>query len=495
VSAETSGGMRYRFGDSSRAGVLLGLSFRQAAPLVAGVLWLAMWLMVELPVVGLVGFAGGFVASFGRWRRALLYEVAAPGARLGWRRVRGRAVWTRRSLLGAGPGSDDMLPAAMAGLELGESEMDWSGAASTVGVVRDRPAGTVSMVVGVLGDGFAVASPAEQDAMLAGWGAAMTPLARDRCPVTRITWQEWAHPIGVVSHREFLTGLTSRATSTPAGRDYDELLEMLDPSTIAHDVLVTVTVDLGRVRARRGATNIAAGTEVLVDEVSLLAARLSAAGLVVSPPLSPVELATAIRVRSDPTREHSQVARSLAAVSGRGVAEWGPMAVGCDWLHARVDASVHRSYRIAGWPMLPVPADWLAPLLTGAGQTRTLTVVMEPVPIGHAARAANRQLTSLETDRDEKRNKGFRETARERRRISDVETREEELAAGHPEFRHVGFLTVTATCLDELDDASARVEQAAAQSMLDVRPLAARQGEGWVASLPLGRSVRRGVWT
>ena len=198
---------------------------------------------------------------------------------------------------------------------------------------------------------------------------------------------------------------------------------MLDSSTIAHDVLVTVTVDLRRVRARRGVTNVAAAIEVLADEVSLLAARLSAAGLVVSPPLSPVELATAIRVRSDPTREHSQVARSLAAVSGRGVADWGPMAVECDWLQVRVDASVHRSYRIAGWPMLPVPADWMAPLLTGAGETRTLTVVMEPVPIGHASRAANRQLTSLETDLDEKRNKGFRETARERRRITDVETR------------------------------------------------------------------------
>ena len=192
---------------------------------------------------------------------------------------------------------------------------------------------------------------------------------------------------------------------------------------------------------------------------------------------------------------HAAVPRSLAAIAGRGVAEWGPMAVECDWFHARVDASVHRTYRIVGWPMLPVPADWLAPLLTGGGQTRTLTVVMEPVPIVHAARAANRQLTSLETDRDEKQRKGFRPTARERRRIVDVETREEELAAGHPEFRHVGLLTVTAATIDELDDACAQVEQDAAQSMLDIRPVAARQGEGWVASLPLGRSVRRGVWT
>ena len=55
--------------------------------------------------------------------------------------------------------------------------------------------------------------------------------------------------------------------------------------------------------------------------------------------------------------------------------------------------------------------------------------------------------------------------------------------------------TVHAGNVDELDDACAQVEQDAAQSMLDIRAVAARQGEGWVAALPLGRSVRRGIWT
>lgn len=485
---------RYRFGDSSRGGMMLGLSLRQGAPLVIGMLWLALTLMIQQPLLGIVGLIVAMVVAFGRWRRSPLYEVAAPGARLGYRRLRGRTVWTNRSLLGAGPGLDDALPPPLANLTLIESVTDWSGTTMNIGVVRDLAAGTVSMVVGVLGDGFAAASGLEQDGMLAGWGAALAPLARDRCPVTRITWQEWAHPVGVGTHRQFLSGLINRPTTTGAARDYDELLQALDPSTIAHEVLVTVTVDLRRVRARRGVTQVETGIDVLAGELALLAARLSTAGLVVSPPLSPVELATAIRLRSDPTREHGLVPRSLAAIAGRQVASWGPMATEFEWFHARVDASVHRSYRVAGWPMLPVAADWLAPLLTGGGQTRTLTVVMEPVPIVHAARAANRQLTSLETDRDEKQRKGFRSTARERRRIADIETREEELAAGHPEFRHVAFLTVTAADLDTLDEACAQVEQDAAQSMLDIRPLAAHQGEGWVTSLPVGRSARRGVW-
>ena len=170
------------------------------------------------------------------------------------------------------------------------------------------------------------------------------------------------------------------------------------------------------------------------------------------------------------------------------------MAVEADWFHTRVDNSVHRSYRIAGWPMLPATADWLGPLLTGDAVTRTVTVVMEPVPLNRAAADANRQLTSIEADQQQKERHGFRLTARERRRRSDVENREQELAEGHPEFRHVGIVTVTAPDLDVLEDAAARVEQGAAQSMLDLRPLAARQAEGWVASLPLGRSVRNGMW-
>ena len=39
------------------------------------------------------------------------------------------------------------------------------------------------------------------------------------------------------------------------------------------------------------------------------------------------------------------------------------MVVESDWAHVRVDGTFHRSYRIAGWPQLPVGADWLSDLL------------------------------------------------------------------------------------------------------------------------------------
>ena len=145
--------------------------------------------------------------------------------------------------------------------------------------------------------------------------------------------------------------------------------------------------------------------------------------------------------------------------------------------------------------MLPVPPTGSAPLLTDDGATRTVTIVLEPVPLTKAAADANRQLTSIEADpRRQKERHGFRLTARERRRQADVEARERELAEGHPEFRHVGIVTVTAATADALDEACAAGSSRPPPSRCSTcgrwPPVKA---QGWVASLPLGRSVRPGL--
>lgn len=165
------------------------------------------------------------------------------------------------------------------------------------------------------------------------------------------------------------------------------------------------------------------------------------------------------------------------------------MVVEPEWSQVRVDGAIHRSYRVAGWPQLPVGADWLAPLLTDGRATRTITVAMEPIPMSRAARAADREVMAREADAELKERKGFRVNARERKRLADVEARERELSEGHAEFRFVGLVTVTSSDPEALDDECADLEQAAAQSLLDLRPLDARHELGWLASLPLGRTI------
>jgi hypothetical protein len=485
----------YRFGDSSKPGLLIGLSGRQVVPLVSGVLWMAFTMQTAAPMpFTLAGPVVGVVLAFGRFRGAPLAEVGAPGLRLGWARLTGSSRWVRSSLLGAGPGYENDLPTAMAGLELIEVTASWLNRPVGIAVLRDKAAGTITAVLRAQGSGFPLSSPSEQDGLLASWGGALAPFARERGPVTRVCWQEWSHPLGADGHRQFLAELGVPDRTDPETLDYLSLIDAQGRSTVTHDVLVTVTVDLRRVRARRTTGSLDAAIEALVDEVRLFADRLATAGLAVDEPLSPAELSTALRLRSDPTRarQATDVFRSLAASTGRDAIEWGPMATEAVWGHVTVDGSLHRCFRVASWPMLPVGADWLGPLIGTAGATRTVTVVMEPVPTSKAARLADREVMSREADADMKERRGFRVSARDRKRMADVMTREQELTQGHPEFRFIGLVDVTAPDIDTLEDACAAIEQAAAQSLVDLRPLEARHDLGWIANLPLGRNIAPG---
>ena len=70
----------YRFGDSSRPGLLLGMSGRQSVPLIVGVVVMAFVLQTTMPpAVALVGPALGIVVAFGRVRGVPLGEITAPG--------------------------------------------------------------------------------------------------------------------------------------------------------------------------------------------------------------------------------------------------------------------------------------------------------------------------------------------------------------------------------------------------------------------------------
>ncbi|MGE3448819.1 MAG: SCO6880 family protein [Microbacteriaceae bacterium] len=476
----------YRFGDASRPGLLLGVSARQAIPVIAGVMVLA--IVLQTPVPPLVGLAGPLVGgalAFGRWRGLPLTEALVPGAGLLWRQATRTRGWARPPL--TGDNSSTGLPAQLRALELVERD-------GAVGVVHDRAAATVSAVIRVRGHGFPLAAPAEQDDLLAAWGAALSPFAREGVPVRQIVWQEWAHPVSSDTHRVFLGGAETPARrDDPKVADYLALLDAQSPVTVAHDTLMTVTVDIARVRPGRTArSRLAVAVDTLIEEVRLLAGRLDAAGLETAGPLTAVELSAAIRMRSDPARAAlvATLARSLAAAARRGALEWGPMAVEAAWGHCRVDGSYHRSYRVAGWPRLPVRADWLSGLLGDAGCARTVTVVLEPVPMGRAARSADREVMAREADSELKERKGFRVSARERKRLTDAERRERELSEGHAEFEFVGLVTVTAAGIDELEEGCAAVEQTAAQCLLDLRPLDARHDSAWVTALPVGRVVR-----
>jgi hypothetical protein len=491
----------YRFAPIAKAGMLIGLTGAQVLPIGIGLFAALAALRLHAPFpLPLVPAAGGAALGLGRVHSQPVVEMVPVWMAWGWRRARGRHRWFATiPLTGCGARSLS-LPPVLAGLEV--IEVPATGASRSrvagIGLVRDARAGLLTGVLRVHGQQFALESPGDQDRLVALWGDALAPFARERTPVARVVWQEWAAATGVDDHLDVLAEREPDAASRPARAAYEALVTRQAPVTVTHEVLVSVTMDLRRVRVYRSRDGDVhrAAADTLLEELRLFGARLENAGLHVDAPLSPAEITRATRVRSDPRviAQLSTLARSLGAAAGVTPLEFGPLMVVDDWGHARVDGAAHRAYWFASWPRLERPAAWMNGLLLGGvGCTRTVTVVLEPVAPSRSARSVDRDLVKLETDHDERARKGFRVRARDQRAVVDVRRREQELVAGFHEFAYVGLACVTATDVDALDDAAASYEQQAAQVGVELRSLDGRHAAGWAASLPLGRTLARRV--
>jgi hypothetical protein len=483
---------RYRLGSADHSGWLFGLGpapcFVLGVSLLCGGAVLHATRSVILAVVPVVV---GVVAVFGRWQGRVAYEWAEPLA--GWMTLRAgqRERWSARvPFLGHTPVGSD-LPPCLEGLVLVERESRWTRLPSETGiaVIVDEHRHRVTGALRVRGREFSLLEHDEQSRVLDGWGAALAGFCRERSPVTQIAWSEWAAPASLDDHLTFVREQHLGRTSGTRLDEYLDLVARAGPLATEHDVVVTISVDRRRVRRSQHPADDPA-VDALLEELHRFAARLEQAGLVVDPPLAPAELGGVLRLRADPS------VASRLAIKGRAngasastvsAHNQAPLAVEVAWNHVRVDQSWHRSFWIAEWPRLEVPADWLAGLLLHSGGIRTVTVVYEPVTPSRSRRAVDREATRLVSDEEERTARGFRIRAQHRRAESEVLAREAELVSGFAELRYAGFVTVTAPDRQSLDDQAADWEQVAAQSGLELRALDGQHDLGLCAGLSVGR--------
>lgn len=494
----------YRFPLLDRTGWVLGLQGSQCVALGAGALIAGLLLNAGAPgPLVLAPAAGALAWCFARLGGRPAHEWAPVV--LSW--VAGRFVqrrtWESSLPLLTGTPSDEErqpdLPPWLAGLRL--LRADGAPLARQVGpagvaVLRDDSEQTWTGVLRVRGQEFALCERREQDRLLQLWGDALAAFCAERSAVGRVAWSEWAAPAGLDEQLRFLDEHRASAADSAAVRSYLDLLEDAGPLATRHDVLVTVTLDARRLRRNApGADPDDAAVAALLEELRLLTTRLEASGLVVDPPLSPVQLATALRLRCDPGSRERLAARGRTLGELVGVVSpynAGPLATATHWDHLAVDGSLHRSYWVAEWPRLEVPANWLEPVLLHAGGVRGFTVVHEPVPPSRSQRQVDRDSTKLASDEEHRSRSGFRVGARHRRAQAAVAEREVELVAGYAELEYAGLVTVTARTQEELDRSCAEYEQAAAQAGLELRRLDGRHDRGFACGLPLGRGLARG---
>lgn len=363
-----------------------------------------------------------------------------------------------------------------------------------VAVVWDRKGDTFAASIRVAGRQFALVERGEQDNLLAMWGDALAPFCQERGPVTEIRWSEWAAPAGMEEQHAYLAEHGIDDPNDPAVVSYRQLLRTTAPVATRHEVLVTVVVTGGKVKARPGpgVDRKALAIDTVVTEVGLLRMRLERAGLAASAPLSPSEVARALRVRLDPTVIPTLDRRGRSLGDRAGLvdpADGGPLAASGAWTHWQVDGSFHRSFYFREWPRAEVGGTWMSDLLLYGKAVRTIAVSYQPVAPRVSHRAITRQAAKLESDAEHRRKTGFRVGAHHRRAALAVEEREEELVAGFSEFEFAGLVSVAAPSLIELEAASADVIQVAAGCAIELRPLDGRQAEGVGVCLPLARGV------
>lgn len=494
--SESAAARRYRLHPPDDLGVLFGLTSAQvitlAVAVVAGVLLVA---YVATPP-GLAALTGGAALGLAHLNGQPLLASIPAAARWCRRRLAGVDRWYAPLPLYAGEdGEQPTLPPSLAGqtvLDIDAAAVPLATGPGRVGVVHDERANTWAATIRVAGRRFALLEPPEQDRLVQWWGTSLAAFCADRTPVVGIRWSQRSAPAGSREQQDYLAEHLADDPDPDALAAYEQLLAAAGPLSTSHEGLVTLTIAGSRVQAtrqQRGDPRRAA-VETLLGELLLFSRRLEAAGLLVSAPLSPGELARAVRVRLDPACAAVLDAqqRSLGERAGLvALRNAGPLVAADDWTYWRADGSVHRAFLIARWPLLEVPADWLQQLLLNTSAVRTVTVNYQPVGGAASQRRVTREAAKLESDAEHRVSKGFRVGARHRRAATAVSEREEELVAGFGELDYAGVVVVTARNPDELERAAAEAVQVAASCRVELRPLDGRHDQAVAATLPLAR--------
>ena len=500
--ADGTGSRRtYRFGERRGAGLFGSLPATLLVPVGFGLMvgWLAVAGVLPWLLAGPVAVAS-VVVVFGRVRGRALHALLPALVRFGWMRLRGRHRWLRPVPLISVDGIPVAVPDALSGLSLFETDLAWltPGRRVPIAVVHDRSAGTVSASLRVHGDGqYALLDDTEQEARADGWGAALGGFARERTEVVRVRWEDWAAPVPVQDQVGVLERSWADEAPSVARDSYLQLMRDVAPDVVRHEVIVTVTVAVGRGRAgrtRAGGSAVADTAGVLLDELRLFRDRLEQAAVQVLGVWSAAELITATRVRSDPAaaEQLAGLRQSLATATGVAAANFGPMTVTDELSLVRVDRAVHRTWWFARWPRREVSTSaWMSSLIDGVDCTRSVSVVFEPIRPSQSDRAVDRELVKREANIESRRRRDFRVTGKDTKAVHEAESREQELNAGFAELFYVGLVTLTAASDELLEAQASQLEQVAAQAGIELEPMWGQQAAGWVSSLPLGRSIAR----
>ncbi|HVB00704.1 MAG TPA: SCO6880 family protein [Acidimicrobiales bacterium] len=334
-----------------------------------------------------------------------------------------------------------------------------------VGAIYDCAERTLSAVLEIDSEQFSLLDEETRRSRVSEWSSVLAAFNADRA-LYRLKWIVQTMPDSPARYRASIaraTAIAGSISATDAVESYSQLCEDLQRTALRTEQFVVVSARFSPTRSK-ARVNESASPEAreIVDfarQVGLVERRLAESGLHVRAVYSKRSLIKMTQQRFD---------ASDAPLDYRS--PW-PVALEERWESIRTDNLWHCTYWIAEWPKTEVSTGFLLPLLGDTSVRKNISLAMTPIHQERATRTAERRRTSSIADAEMRRRYGFALSSRIRSQHEAVVQREEELASGHVGYEFSGYVTVSATSVEELQRACETVEQSCSLAHLEIRRL------------------------
>lgn len=372
-----------------------------------------------------------------------------------------------------------------------------------IACVYDPRNRTVSVTAELEVQGFLMHDEPERLDLAQQWSRVLASFTQ-RPGIKRVTLQERTLPTTIRSARDHYDTITQQREfdrGSTLAKNYERVMDDSERFAVAHRNYLTFTLDLvalgPQVKALGGGKGGARALAFI--ETRTLSDALSAAKVNVRSWLSPREIAALTRTAFDPEFA-STVQNRAEANAGVDLAAIGPMYLD-EPRHAnhlvRTDSGVHTTMWIHEWPRSDAHVGFVSPIVfarqphTGEAVTHILSLVLTPVPLKKALKRVRDEKKVWRGNERLRAKRGVDGSAADAADWTALEKEEQELVAGHGEFRYGGYLTVTAPDEEQLDQAIAGMRNALAQAEMEAQILYCQQAEAlMVNALPLGLGMK-----
>ncbi|MBS3177207.1 MULTISPECIES: SCO6880 family protein [unclassified Pseudoclavibacter] len=370
--------------------------------------------------------------------------------------------------------------------------------ADGIAIVHDAGQRTATMIATVVAPSFTYAAPRRQDAMVAGLSSVLRGWTL-RPGIKRFTQIARTSTGSVAAERAHARDrVSSRSSLDEARESYEEMLTLAGNIVRSHVTEMAITLDLyalaGQIKNSGGGVD--GLRRVALLEAEAIQAALRGAGFVRVEWQSPAGIRMSIRSLLDPVMQPQLMER--ASREPEAGVEAGGEAVMYFEEHrdfVRTDSAVHRVFWIGQLPAFEVRPGLLDSIIfgqlpDGRPVRHIASITSAPVSIARAMKRIESSKKSWIASEGLRQKRNQITSEADKHEWELLVEQEQALVAGQGEFELSVYIAVSATDIDELDQASSALRTHISNAGMEPHVLVAQQGEAlMMCAIPTGEGL------